>query len=139
MDWEEASREMSPILLRECPAWITSHRRLSGTSHMWNRNLPPVDINTLSPKQKCAYDVIATHNAQFQSGNARPPLQMIGIRYSWYRKILPHQLLRDTCVLTGTTGMASFNICGTTLHHLPAEDAYPPMPSCVDQALTFHQ
>ena len=26
------------------------------------------------------------------------------------------QLLNDHCILTGTTGMASFNICGNTLH-----------------------
>lgn len=26
------------------------------------------------------------------------------------------QLLNDHCILTGTTGMASFNICGKTLH-----------------------
>ena len=55
-----------------------------------------------------------------QSGDVRNPLHVIasgtaGIGKSYLISAIAH-LLGNHCLLTGTTGMASFNICGKTLH-----------------------
>lgn len=75
-----------------------------------------MDISTLSHKQQHVYDIVMTHH----TSNSPPPLRMIvsgtaGTGKSYLISALS-QLLGDSCMLTGTTGMASFNICGMTLH-----------------------
>lgn len=118
VDWEEAARQLTPGNLRDSPSWISSQRRLAdSTSHSpWIRHLPQVDISTLSHKQQHVYDIVMTHH----TSDSPPPLRMIvsgtaGTGKSYLISALS-QLLGDSCMLTGTTGMASFNICGMTLH-----------------------
>ena len=52
VDWSAAARQ--------CPKWISSQRHLSEdfSNSPWYRQLPPVDVTTLNPKQQHAYDLI---------------------------------------------------------------------------------
>ena len=122
IDWGEPARALPPDILRECPAWIkTKHREANGSPHSpWHRQLPAVDISTLNVEQKKAYDIICHHHEQITAGNNPPPLHMIvcgtaGTGKSYVISAIAHAL-GSTCVLTGTTGMAAFHICGKTLH-----------------------
>ena len=122
VDWSAAARQLPSDVLRECPKWISSQRHLSEASSNspWHRQLPPVDVTTLNPKQLHAYDLIKNHHIQLVQGHNPPPLHAIvsgtaGTGKSYLISAIA-QLLNDHCILTGTTGMASFNICGKTLH-----------------------
>ena len=123
IDWAEDAREMPPDLLRECPKWISTQRHLLVSDshvHTWERQLDVVDVAMLNVKQRCAYDLVQHHYAQLMAGESPVPLCMIvsgtaGTGKSFLISALA-QLLGNSCLLTATTGMASFNICGKTLH-----------------------
>ena len=122
VDWEAAARDFPREILRECPNWIISQRHLSEASSdsTWHRQLPAVEVTTLNSKQKHAYDLIQDYHVRFLSAGNTHPLHMIvsgtaGTGKSYLISAITH-LLKDTCILTGTTGMASFNICGKTLY-----------------------
>lgn len=60
------------------------------------------------------YDILHHHYNQYCAGNTATPLHMIvcgtaGTGKSYLISAIA-QVLGDTCVLTGTTGMAAFNI-----------------------------
>ena len=123
IDWEEGAHGFSADLLRNCPTWITSQRRLSESSQ-WagvrHRQLPEVDISTLDSKQRCAYDFIQSYHTQFMSADIVDPIRMIvsgtaGTGKTYLITAIAN-LLQEACTLTGTTGMASFLICGKTVH-----------------------
>ena len=106
INWSEYAQSLSPHKIREASSWITSTRK--DTSHsIFTRHLPPVDINTLNYEQTIAYRIVLEHYHQLVSLQNPPPLHMI---------ICISQSLGDKGILTGTTGMAAFNICGKTLH-----------------------
>ena len=121
-DWAASAGELPAESLRDCPKWISSQRKLSDSaSHSpWHRELPAIDVNSLDQKQRHAYEIIKNHNMQSIAGRNPPPLHMIisgtaGSGKSYLISAIAH-LLGNACILTGTTGMASFNICGKTLH-----------------------
>ncbi len=122
VDWAAHARQLTPDLLQECPKWISSQRRLSDDNPQspWHRQLPPVDIGTLNAKQRQAYDIIKCHYTKLTAGDVPGPVHMLvsgtaGTGKSYLISAMA-QLLKDSCILTGTTGMASFNICGKTVH-----------------------
>lgn len=127
-DWEADAHDLPPDLLRSAPTWITSQRHLyeSSSNSPWQRQLPQVDIQTLNLKQTRAYEFIRDHYAQLSSGTTVDPIRMIvsgtaGSGKSYLISAIANAL-GEACILTGTTGMASFNICGRTIHsvlHLP--------------------
>ena len=111
--------DLPQSLSQECASWITRQRHIinSNTNSEWHRQLPAVDITTLNTKQRHIYNLIESH---YQSGDVRNPLHVIvsgtaGTGKSYLISAIAH-LLGNHCLLTGTTGMASFNICGKTLH-----------------------
>ena len=81
--------------------------------------------------QPLALDKILTHHQQFITGCNPSPLHMIvsgtaGTGKSYLISAIK-QGLGDSCVLTATTGMAAFNICGKTIYsclQLPATRNY---------------
>ncbi len=122
VDWGEPERALPPKTLRECPTWVKTQRKEADDSPCspWHRQLPSVDINTLNVQQKKAYDIIYRHHEQLVADNHPPPLHMIvcgtaGTGKSYLICAIAHAL-GSMCVLTGTTGMAAFHICGNTLH-----------------------
>ena len=91
----------------------------------WHRQLPTVDISTLTSKQNLAYTIILNHYHQLSQNHHPLLLHMIihvcgtaGTGKSYLINAIP-QALGNACILTGTTGMASYNICGKhcTLHY----------------------
>lgn len=82
--------------------------------------MPAVDISTLTAKQNLAYAIILNHYQQLTLNQHPLPLQMIvcgtaGTGKSYLISAIA-QTLGEACILTGTTGIASYNICGKTLH-----------------------
>ncbi len=124
-DWAaDAIGQLMATGIKEAPDWISSQRRLSTDPSQlqspWHRQLPTVNVHTLNPKQRHAYDIISDHQTQIQAGTNPEPLHMIisgtaGTGKSYLINAL-NQLLGDSCILTGTTGTAGLNICGITLH-----------------------
>ena len=71
-------------------------------------------------KSKKAHDIICHHNKQLLAGNHPTPFHMIicgtaGTGKSYLISTIAHTL-GTSCLLTATTGIAAFNICGQTLH-----------------------
>ena len=82
--------------------------------------VPLVDISSLNVKQRLVYDIILHHQTQLKANHQPVPLYMLvsgtaGTGKSYIISAIAHTL-GGACLLTGTTGMASFNICGKTLH-----------------------
>ena len=118
INWSEYAQSLPPETLQECPRWIKLKRQESCSS--WNRHLLPTDITTLNGNQKKAYDHICNHYQQLQAGKNHQPLRMIicgtaGTGKSYLISAIA-QKLQNQCLLTATTGMAAFNVCGQTLH-----------------------
>ena len=118
--WHASDLPQNTML--ECANWITTQRRMmnSNTDSQWHRHLPRVDITTLNAKQHKVYTLVQSHYSQHLSGDVENPLLMIvsgtaGTGKSYLISAVAH-LLGTHCMLTATTGMASFNICGKTLH-----------------------
>ena len=121
-DWPAFARSLPPDVIRDCPSWIKVSRAASmeDPTSQWHRQLPTVDTSILTAKQNLAYTIILDHYRQLTLNQHPLPLQMIvcgtaGTGKSYLISAIA-QTLREACILTGTTGMASFNICGKTLH-----------------------
>ena len=119
-DWGQDARDLLPEQIKECVSWIKSHRTASQSDSPRHHQLPPVDISTLNVNQQLAYDTICRHHTQQLSGQNPLPLHMIvygsaGTGKSYLISAIAHAI-GHKCLLTGTTGMASFNICGKTVH-----------------------
>lgn len=122
VDWAAPARALPPDVLRESCTWVKTrrHETQDDPNSLWHRQLPPVDISSLNMKQQMAYDIILHHQAQVTANHQPPPLHMLvcgtaGTGKSYLIIAIAHTL-GELCLLTGTTGMASFNICGKTLH-----------------------
>lgn len=109
-------------LIKECPSWIKLSRRSceDDPNSPWHRQLPTVDVSSLNAQQNLAYTVIVQHHLQVMQKQHPSPLHMIvcgttGTGKSYLISAIS-QALGQACILTGTTGMASYNICGKTLH-----------------------
>lgn len=119
-DWAAFARSLPPSIIQECPSRITRSRTACAQDPIspWHRQLPQVDVSTLNEKQQLAYSIILQHHLDIKQ--PPPPLRMIvcgtaGTGKSYLISAIA-QTLDQSCILTGTTGMASFNICGKTLH-----------------------
>ena len=122
INWSEAAQSLPPEILQGCPRWIKMKRQESDSNPCvsWNRQLPPTDVGTLNTNQKKAYDILHRHHQQLLANNKPTPLRMIicgtaGTGKSYLISAIA-QKLRSLCILTATTGMAAFNVCGQTLH-----------------------
>ena len=122
INWCEAAQSLPPEILQDCPRWIKTKRKESESNpHVsWHRQLPQIDVNTLNSHQNTAYDIVCHHQHQFIAGNNPSPLRMIicctaSTGKSYLISAIAHTL-GTSCLLTATTGMAAFNICGQTLH-----------------------
>ena len=122
VDWEAAARSLPPHLLRDAAKWITVQRHLSTSTSDRSSNLhnQPINVDSLNHKQRCAYTLIQQHHTRVRTGENPQPLYMIisgtaGTGKSYLISAVS-QLLGRQCLLTSTTGMASFNISEITLH-----------------------
>ena len=122
IDWAAYARTLLPNLLKESPSWVKLYRKISeeDPNNTWHRQLSPVDISTLNYEQHLAYDIIKNHHIRLDANQNPPPLHMIvcGTGKSYLINAIS-QAPGDVCTLTGTTGIASYNICGKTIHYTP--------------------
>ena len=121
-DWTETTRAMPPALLRESANWITKRRNetLEDPSVVNRRQQQTVDPTQLNRQQMLAYSILASHYAALNGATPPEPLQVIitgtaGSGKSYLNNAIK-ALLGNTCILTGTTGLAGYNIEGSTLH-----------------------
>lgn len=98
--------------------WIKTKREQATTITPDNHEI--INVNTFSEMQKAAYDIVNHH---FQdNSNDKDPMSLIiigqaGTGKSYLIKAL-HNLLQGKCAVTTTTGKASYNIRGITIHSL---------------------
>ena len=122
-NWPAFARSLSPNLIKECPSWIKfAHCGLScleGLVKMTPTHRGIVSyLQLMSPA--LMLNKIWQHYLQVMQKQHPSPLHMIvcgtvGIGKSYLISAIS-QALGQACILTGTTGMASYNICGKTLH-----------------------
>lgn len=120
VDWASSAHELPQPLLRSSPNWISATKaQLEGL--LAPRDFPQVDITTLNHEQYKAYSIVSAHCAQNTNIPHQPPLLMLilgtaGTGKSYLIRTLA-QLLGEKCLLTGTTGLASFFLIGgSTIH-----------------------
>ena len=121
-DWTETARAIPPALIRESANWITKRRNeaLEDPSVLNRRQQQTVDPARLNRQQMLAYNILASHHAALNGATSPEPLQVIitgtaGSGKSYLINAIK-ALLGDTCILTGNTGLAGYNIEGCTLH-----------------------
>ena len=113
---------MPPGLLRESANWITKHRNeaLEDPTVVNRQQHQPADAAQLNRDQILAYNILARHHAALISGTPSKPLHMIVTGTAGSSKSFlisaKKALLGNKCKLTGTTGMAGYNIQGCTFH-----------------------
>lgn len=98
------------------PSWINSKKQTYIYQPLSNPN-DNININTFSNMQALAYNLVKQH---FESPRQEPPLLFIingfaGTGKSYLISALK-SLLQQSCSVTVTTGKASFNINGKTIH-----------------------
>ena len=120
VDWFEAVRNLPIDLLKESRKWIYGQRKDAEELDQIQRysigdeqNI--LDPETLNEKQRLAFDII-TSGRDYED----KPVYMIVCGTAGTGKTYliraAKQVLRDQCIVTATTGIASFNITGQTLH-----------------------
>ena len=121
-DWTTAGRTMPPGLVRDSANWITKRRNEAGEDPtvVHRRQHQPVNPEQLNVDQRLAFNIVAMHHDALNSETPNEPLRMIitgtaGSGKSFLINALM-TILRDKCKLTGTTGIAGYNIRGCTLH-----------------------
>ena len=102
----------------EMPTWIKNKKEQS--SNASNENFAAVNIKTFNEMQRLAYDIVNAH--QKDESSEKEPLCLIiigeaGTGKSYLINAL-HNLLQNKCAVTATTGKASYNIKGVTIHSL---------------------
>ena len=114
-DWHSYSYPYTPQQLLEMASWINSTKQYYETQ-VENCN---VDINTFSSMQSLAYNIVKDH---FENPNPQSPLHLIINGFAGTGKSFLISALRNpmqqNCTVTATTGKASFNINGKTVHSL---------------------
>ena len=122
-DWTETARMMPHHLVRESANGISKKRneaREDPAEIINQHQQETVDVDTLNTNQRLAYNIVANHQQSLTTENPLDPLYMIvlgtaGTGKSYLINTFSN-LLGNNCILTGTTGMAGYNIQGCTAH-----------------------
>ncbi len=116
-DWQLDSNFYSHAQIDEMPNWVKRNKDDFETD--LHGQPAGVDISCFSEMQKNAYDIIVPHCENTCRKNS---LLMIinGVAGTGKRYLIAavRDTLKDKCVITATTGKASFNISGVTIHSL---------------------
>ena len=119
VDWAYYCRMLPPATIIEAAEWIqTTKVNMHGQGLTTQRRT--VDITTLNREQSIAYLIVQHHHSSLSLNQQPLPLRMIvcgtaGTGKSYLINAIV-QCLRNKAIITGTTGMAAFNIGGETLH-----------------------
>lgn len=117
VDWAEYSRSLPPATVREAAKWITTTKN---STHNMTVQRSTVDVTTLNREQAIAYSIVQQHHHSMNTNDKPSPLHMIvcgtaGTGKSYLINAIV-QCLTNKVIVTGTTGMAAYNISGETLH-----------------------
>ncbi len=117
VDWQTDKHGYTEQEIGEMPSWIKKKQAENLQCGLLPESIP--DISTFSDMQRFAYDIKNTHSEQL---SPKDPLLLIIIGLGGTGKsYLIHaiqNLLQLRCAVTATTGKASYNIGGTTIHSL---------------------
>ena len=117
-NWQQDRAQYTEQEIGEMPTWVKTQKDQAADNNTDNFEL--VDVNSLSQMQKLAYDIVNNH---FENTSVdKDPLCLIiigvaGTGKSYLINAL-RNLLQNSCAVTGTTGKASYNIRGVTIHSL---------------------
>ena len=102
----------------QMPTWVKTNKEQSNAEI--NQQYNVVDINSLSEMQKLAYDIVHSHSKSNADDQDPLCLIIIGVADTGKSYLINaiRSLLRNKCVVTATTGKASYNIRGITIHSL---------------------
>ena len=114
--WQLQSDNYTQKQISEMPNWINPHK---DSFQEQEQLFKGVDINLFSDEQRLAYDIVTTHSNKIKP---KEPLRLIingvaGTGKSYLINGL-YNHLKDKCIVTATTGKASYNINGVTIHSL---------------------
>ena len=98
------------------PTWIKTKK----DNHIINDQYEVVNINSFSEMQGLAYNIIESHFDDISPEKDPLCLIIIGVAGTGKSYLINaiRNLLRDKCAVTATTGKASYNIRGITIHSL---------------------
>ena len=117
-DWHNDRAEYAEHQIGQMPTWVKTNKEQSNAEI--NEQYDVVDINSLSEMQKLAYDIVHSHSKSNADDQDPLCLIIIGVAGTGKSYLINaiRSLLRNKCVVTATTGKASYNIRGITIHSL---------------------
>ena len=117
VNWENDNNKYADHEIKEMPSWIKTKQDTSHTVIDFQHH--NVDIDTFTNMQRNAYNLVKEHSEQ---ASPKEPLLLIiigvaGTGKSYLINAI-RNLLQYSCAVTATTGKASYNINGCTIHSL---------------------
>ena len=115
--WQNDKHNYTEAEVVEMPSWIRTKKETLAPSSVIQQT--EIDISTFSDMQRFAYNIIKSH---LQQPCLKDPLLLIiiGVAGTGKRYLIHaiRNLLQACCAITVTTGKASYNIGGSTIHSL---------------------
>jgi hypothetical protein len=117
-DWHQDRAQYTDQQIGEMPAWIKTMKELNST--VTHEEYEVVDINSFSEMQKLAYDIVKKHSEDILEEKDPLCLIIVGVAGTGKSYLINalRNLLQHKCTVTATTGKASYNIKGITIHSL---------------------
>ena len=118
-DWQNDKLKYCDHQIGEMPSWIKTKKDELGPAVMLQQHRCNIDVDTFSDMQRHAYNIVKTHS---EKACPKEPLLLIilgvaGTGKSYLINAI-RNLLQRSCAITATTGKASYNINGCTIHSL---------------------
>ena len=117
-DWHEDRNHYTDQQMGEMPTWIRVMK--DQNSNVTYQEYEVSDINSFSEMQRLAYNIVESHFTN--NSPEQQPLHLIiiglaGTGKSYLINAIGN-LLREKCQVSATTGKASYNVSGVTIHSL---------------------
>lgn len=103
--------------IAEMPFWIRTKKDEPVPRNI--ASFENVNVDNFSDMQRRTYNIVKTHSQQTQSSDPLLPIVIgeAGTGKSYLINAVQN-LLQTSCAITVTTGKASYNISGSTIHSL---------------------
>ena len=117
-DWHQDRVRYTDQEIGEMPTWIKTKKEQA--NDIIHENYELVDINTFSEMQNLAYNIVKNHSEDTSVDKDPLSLIIIGVSGTGKSYLINalSNLLQSKCAITATTGKASYNIRGVTIHSL---------------------
>ena len=118
-DWHLDRISYTDQQIGEMSAWIKTKKEQAANS-ISPAHYDFVDIRSFSEMQKVAYNIVKSHSDNMFVDKDPLCLIVIGVAGTGKSYLIHalHSLLQQKCAITATTGKASYNIKGVTVHSL---------------------